>query len=335
MSVTRRTVLALGMLALVSTPLFAETPKSIGKIERLDPAINKLIPADSVIEVLADGFDWSEGPVWVPQGEYALFSDIPPNRIMKWKEGEGISIFMEPSGYTGKAPFTGKEPGTNGLALNAKGELTACCHGDRNLVKFVDGKRVVLADKYDGKRFNSPNDLVIHSSGDIYFTDPPYGLPKNFDDPGREQDWCGVYRLKKDGTVDLVTSKQTRPNGVGLSPDEKTLYVAQSDPQAATITRYPLNADGSVGEGTVFYDGTSQVGKVKGLPDGMAVDATGNIWATGPGGVLVFTPEGKQIGLLNTGEATANCTFGADGYLYITADMYFCRVKTNVSGIKK
>ncbi|WP_315851735.1 SMP-30/gluconolactonase/LRE family protein [Blastopirellula retiformator] len=319
---------------MLSASASAEAPKSIGKIERLDPAIDQLIPADSQIEVLADGFDWIEGPVWVPQGKYLLFSDIPPNKIMKWKEGEGVSVYLEPSGYTGKEPFTGKEPGTNGLALDPTGILTACCHGDRNLVKLFDGQRKVIADKYDGKRFNSPNDLVFHSSGDIYFTDPPYGLPKNFDDPGREQDWCGVYRLKKDGQVDLVTSQHTRPNGIALSPDEKTLYVAQSDPKAATITSYPVKADGTVGEGKLFYDGTSQVGKVKGLPDGMAIDAQGNVWATGPGGVLVFTPEGKQIGQLSTGEATSNCTFGADGYLYVTADRYLCRVKTNVSGKK-
>ncbi|EAQ77175.1 gluconolactonase (precursor) [Blastopirellula marina DSM 3645] len=322
------------MLAPILSPAAAETPKSIGKIERLDPAIDQLIPADAVIEVLADGFDWSEGPVWVPQGEYLLFSDIPPNRMMKWKAGEGASIFMEPSGYTGKTPFTGKEPGTNGLMLDADGNLIACCHGDRNLVKFVDGKRVVLADKYDGKRFNSPNDLTIHSSGDIYFTDPPYGLPKNFDDPTREQEWCGVYRLKKDGQVELVTSKQTRPNGIALSPDEKTLYVAQSDPAAATITQYPVNADGSVGEGKIFFDATNLVGEKPGLPDGMAIDAAGNIWATSPGGVYIFTPEGKQLGLLSTGEKTANCTFGDDGYLYLTADMYLCRVKTKTSGVK-
>ncbi|UUO06910.1 SMP-30/gluconolactonase/LRE family protein [Blastopirellula sp. J2-11] len=334
MSITRITFALLGMLALLISPVAAETPKSIGKIQRLDPAIDQLIPADAVIEVLADGFDWSEGPVWVPQGEYLLFSDIPPNRMMKWKAGEGVSVFMEPSGYTGKTPFTGKEPGTNGLVLDAAGNLTACCHGDRNLVKFVDGERIVLADKYDGKRLNSPNDLTIHSSGDIYFTDPPYGLPKNFDDPGRELPWCGVYRLKKDGQVELLTSKQTRPNGIALSPDEKTLYVAQSDPAAATITQYPVNADGSIGEGKILFDATDLVGKMPGLPDGMAIDASGNIWATSPGGVYIFTPAGKQLGLLNTGEKTANCTFGDDGYLYLTVDMYLCRVKTKTTSAK-
>ncbi|MFI4876397.1 MAG: SMP-30/gluconolactonase/LRE family protein [Blastopirellula sp. JB062] len=331
MSLFRVTFASLGVLALICSAASAETPKSIGKIQRLDPAIDKLIPADAVIEVLADGFDWSEGPVWVPQGEYLLFSDIPPNRIIKWKEGEGASVFMTPSGYTGDAPFAGKEPGTNGLILDADGNLTACCHGDRNIVKFVDGRRVVLADKYDGKRFNSPNDLVMHSNGDIYFTDPPYGLPKNFDDPSREQPWCGVYRLKKNGQVELVTNKLTRPNGVALSPDEKRMYVAQSDPKQATITQYPVHADGSVGEGTVFFDATDLVGKKPGLPDGMAIDAQGNVWATGPGGVLIFTPAGKQIGLLDTGVPTANCTFGDDGYLYVTADMYLCRVKTKTT----
>jgi gluconolactonase len=313
----------------------AAPPKSIGSIERTDPAFDKLVPKDATIEVLADGFEWSEGPVWVPKGEYVLFSDIPNNRINKWKAGAGISVFMEKSGYTGKEPFTGKEPGSNGLMLDSNGVLHMCCHGDRAIKRVeADGKIKVLADKYNGKRLNSPNDLIFANSGDLYFTDPPYGLPKQWDDEGRELDFCGVYRLAKDGKLTLLTDEMTRPNGIGFSPDQKTLYVAQSDPKAAIWKKFPVKEDGTLGKGEVFFDSTAWVGKQKGLPDGLAVDSSGNVWATGPGGVICFSPEGKVLGKLLTGEATANCKFGDDGStLYITADMYFCRVKTKAKGL--
>lgn len=315
----------------------AENPKSIGKIERLDPEFDKLVAPGATIEVLAGGFDWSEGPVWVKKEGYLLFSDIPPNKIMKWSPKDGLSVFKEKVGYTGEAPFTGTEPGTNGLMLDSKGLLTMCCHGDRVVKRMnADGKLEVIAKEYNGKRFNSPNDLIFKSNGDIYFTDPPYGLPKQYDDPARELDWCGVYRLSTDGKITLLTKEMTRPNGIGFSPDEKTLYVAQSDPAAAIWKAFPVKADGTLGESRQLHDATSLVGKdgFKGLPDGLAVDRDGRLWATGPGGVLVLTPEGKLLGRLNTGEATANCKFGDDGStLYITADMYLCRVKTNTKGL--
>ncbi|MBW3599240.1 MAG: SMP-30/gluconolactonase/LRE family protein [Planctomycetes bacterium] len=318
----------------------AEAPKTIGEIVRHDPAMDKLLPQDAKIEVLADGFDWSEGPVWVPSGAYLLFSDIPRNHIVKWKEGEGTSIFMERLGYTGKKPFAGPEPGTNGLMLDSEGRLVACCHGDRKVKRVEkDGSITVLAARYKGKRLNSPNDLVYHTSGNLYFTDPPYGLPQRENDPARELEWFGVYRLdppqegKKRGKLTLLTKEMTRPNGIALSPDEKTLYVAQSDPQAAIWKVFPVKEGGTLGESRLLNDATESVGKRPGLPDGMAVDQEGNIWATGPGGVYVFNPEGKLLGNLWTNERTANCTFGGDGStLYITADMYLCRVKTNVKG---
>lgn len=325
---------ALSALVLVCSSAFAETPKSIGSIERLDPAFDKLVPKDAVIEVLADGFEWSEGPVWSAAGKYLLFSDIPRNRINKWKSGAGISVFMERSGYTGEPKFTGEEPGSNGLAFDKQGRLHMCCHGDRAVKRVeADGKVTVLADKYNGKRLNSPNDLVFAKNGDIYFTDPPYGLPKQWDDAGRELDFCGVYRLSKDGKLTLLTDEMTRPNGIGFSPDQKTLYVAQSDPKAAIIKKFPVKEDGTLGKGEIFIDTTDLVGKQKGLPDGLAVDTSGNVWATGPGGVICISPHGKVLGKLLTGEATANCKFGDDGStLYITADMYLCRVKTNAKG---
>ncbi len=329
-------------LLVFSLPLAAQDdakkplPKTIGSIERLDPSFDKIVPADGEIEVLGGLFDWSEGPVWVEKGSYLLFSDIPPNRIMKWEAGKGVTLFAEAVGYSGDKPYTGKEPGTNGLALDSQGRLVMCCHGDRSIKRMTlpDGKPETIADKYDGKRFNSPNDLVYHSSGGLYFTDPPYGLPKGADDPARETEWFGVYRLGKDGKVTLLTKEMTRPNGIGFSPDEKTLYVAQSDPAAAVVKAFPVKEDGTLGESRVFFDATKWVKDRPGLPDGLAVDKEGRVWVTGPGGVYCITAEGKVLGRLNTGVPTANCKFGEDGStLFITADMYLAKVKTNTKGL--
>jgi gluconolactonase len=328
---------ALAVLTLMTNTNRAETPKTIGSIERLDPAFDKLVPADAKIEVLGSGFDWTEGVCWVKDGGFLVFSDIPPNKIFKWDAKSGVSLFMENVGYTGKEPFVSAtpEPGTNGLMLDARGRIVACCHGDRCIKRIEkDGKLTVLADKYDGKRFNSPNDCVYKSNGDLYFTDPPYGLPQREKDPTRELDWFGVYRLGTDGKVTLLTKEMTRPNGLGFSPDEKTLYVAQSDPAAAIWNAFPVNADGTLGKGRVLFDATKWAKEGRpGLPDGMAIDKQGHIWATGPGGIYCFTPEGKPLGRINTGERTANCKFGDDGQtLFIAADAYVCRVKTNVTG---
>lgn len=321
-------------LLVASVACAADEPKSIGEIVRFSPEFDKLVDPGATIEVLADGFDWSEGPVWIPKGEYVLFSDIPRNQIIKWKEGEGASVYKEKVGYSGDEPFTGSEPGTNGLMLDSKGRLFLCCHGDRCVKRMTrKGEFVTVASKYRKKRLNSPNDLVFHANGDLYFTDPPYGLPDRFDDPARELDFCGVYRLSG-RKMTLLTKEMTRPNGIAFSPDYKTMYVAQSDPEAAIWKSFPVKEDGTLGKGKLFYDATEAVEKLPGLPDGMAVDQSGNIWATGPGGVYVFNPDGKLLGRLSTGERTANCTFGDDGStLYITADMYFCKVKTNVKGI--
>lgn len=307
---------------------------TLGSIERLDPAFDKLVSEDARIEVLAQGFTWTEGPVWVPQdGGYLLFSDIPRNSVFKWKEDGGVSLFLCPSGYTGNT-FYGREPGCNGLVLDPQGRLVSCEHGDRRVsVLTKNGGKRTLVDSYQGKRLNSPNDAVYKSNGDLYFTDPPYGLPNRYEDPRRELDFCGVYRLSKDGHLTLLTDELTRPNGIGFAPDEKTLYVAQSDPEAAIWKAFPVKEDGTLGKSRILYDATHWVGQRPGLPDGMAVDKQGHIWATGPGGVLVFTPEGKLLGRLNTGQRTANCTFGEDGKtLFVTADAYLCRVRTRVTG---
>lgn len=325
---------AFGALLMPGLVSAEDEVRTIGSVERLDPKIDELIPKDAKIEVLADGFEWTEGPVWVADGEFVLFSDIPNNRIVKWKEGEGTNVYMQPSGYTGTEKFTGREPGTNGLVISPEGHLTMCAHGDRMVVQMIDGQRKVLAEKYDGKRLNSPNDLVYHSNGELYFTDPPYGLPKGFDDPGRELDWCGVYRITKEGEVELLTKVLDRPNGIAFSPDEKTLYVPQSDPKKAILMAFPVKEDGTLGEGKVLLDTTKWVGERPGLPDGMKVDTKGNLWMTGPGGVYVLNPEGKILGRIDTQNKTANCAFGPDGTLYMTVDKLFCRIKTNAKGTK-
>jgi len=302
----------------------------LGKIERLDPALDSLLDQGAIIEKLAVGFDWSEGPVWMP-GNYLLFSDVPMNAIFKWEPTNGVIIHISPSGYTGSTP-RGGEPGSNGLTRDKQGRLIACQHGDRRVARWEKDKFVTVADKYEGKRFNSPNDVVVKSNGDIYFTDPPYGLPKNIDDPTKEIPFQGVYRVAG-GKVTLLTDEITRPNGLAFSPDEKTLYVASSDPKKAIWMAYPIKDDGTLGAGRVFFDATAmQTGK-KGLPDGMKVDKEGNLWATGPGGIFIISPAGKHLGTLATGQATANCAWGDDGStLYITADMFLCRVKTKTKG---
>ncbi|HEY7158928.1 MAG TPA: SMP-30/gluconolactonase/LRE family protein [Gemmataceae bacterium] len=320
-----------------------KTVKTLGTIERLDPAFDKLIGPDAKLEVLATGHVWAEGPVWVPRdGGFVLFSDIPPNRIYKWQEGKGESIFMEPSGGTGKDAPTLNEPGSNGLLIDPEGRLVLMEHGDRRVSRLDkwDGKsKTTLADRYMGKRLNSPNDGVFKSNGDLYFTDPPYGRAlresKGGEEfPGRDLDFCGVYRLSKDGKLTLLTKEMSKPNGIAFSPDEKTLYVANSDPKRPIWMAFPVKDDGTLGEGKVFFDATKLAGKGRpGLPDGMKVDAKGNLFATGPGGVLVLTPEGKHLGTIATGVKTANCNWGGDGsVLYVTADKALTRIQTKTKG---
>jgi gluconolactonase len=326
---------------------FAEDAKpkeypTLGKVARFDPRMDKLVPKDARVEQLAEGFDWSEGPVWIKNGGFLLFSDIPRNSVVKWSEKEGISVFLKPSGYTGNTDY-GREPGCNGLALDLKGQLVCCEHGDRRLsVLTKGGGKRTLVDNYQGKRLNSPNDVVVKSNGDMYFTDPPYGLPKQQDDPSRELDFCGVYYLAKDGgpggqpysKLTLLTDKMTRPNGIALSPDEKILYVAQSDSNAPIIMAFDIKADGTVENGRTFFDATELKKKYsKGGPDGLKVDREGNLFATGPGGVMVVGKDAKLLGVIETGQATANCAWGDDGStLYICADMYLGRIRLTTKG---
>ena len=337
---TRRLVEACCVVALLSAGARGQEAASsaarptLGTIERFDPRLDKIIPPGAKVERIAGGYDWSEGPVWDRKGQFLLFSDVPQNVVYKWKDGLAApEVFLKPSGYTGKAP-RGGEPGSNGLVMDSQGRLVLCQHGDRRIARLEPDKSFkTLVDRYEGKRFNSPNDAVYHSDGSLFFTDPPYGLLGKNDDPAKEIPFNGVYRLAPDGKLTLLTKEMTYPNGIGLSPDENTLYVANSDPEKAVWMAFPLKDDGTIGPGHVFFDATRGVKTLKGLPDGLKVDRDGNLFATGPGGVLVFDPDGTHLGTLNTGEATANVGFGDDGStLYITADIYLGRLKTATKG---
>jgi len=306
--------------------------QTIGSIERYDTEIDQVIPENAVIQILAHGFDWSEGPLWISDGGYLIFSDIPPNKIYKWNSEDSITLYLEPSGYTGDTPRKG-EPGSNGLLLDPTGALILCQHGDRRIAKMnaplhsPQPAYITLSGHYEEKRLNSPNDACFHSNGDLYFTDPPYGLEGNVNDPEKELDFQGVYRLFQNGELQILIKDLSRPNGIAFSPDEKTLYVANSDPNYAIWMAYDINAEGTLNNARIFYDVTDKVGKEKGLPDGLKVNKRGYIFATGPGGVLVFNPGGKHLGTIKTTQATANCAFNEnENELYITADVYLLRV---------
>lgn len=309
------------------------TYPAMGKLEKIEPEFDSLIAPDAKLEKLAEGYDWSEGPVWIRDGAYLLFSDVPMNTVFRWKEGEGAKPFLKPSGYTG-ATARGGEPGSNGLTVDSEGRLVLCQHGDRRVSRLEKDRQFsVLAQFYQLRRLNSPNDLAFKSNGDLYFTDPPYGLERLNADPRKELTFNGVYRMKPSGEITLLTPNLTFPNGIAFSPDEKTLYVAISDPKRPVIVAYDVKPDGTIDNERVLFDAKSLMPGRKGLPDGLKVDQRGNLFATGPGGVLVISPEGRHLGTINTGEATANCAWGDDGsVLYITADMYLCRIQTKTKG---
>jgi gluconolactonase len=326
---------ASGLLAgmLVLTANAADSPYA--KLESLDKRFDALIAPDTRIEKIADDLKWSEGPVWDARSKTLLFSDIPRNRVMQWHSEKGVSVFLERSGYTGAEPFTGYEPGSNGLTFDPQGRLTLCQHGDRRVSRReADGAFVPIATHYDGKRFNSPNDLTYDSTGALYFTDPPYGLPRQFNDPGKELPFQGVYRVAKDGKVSLLTRELEAPNGLAFSHDYKTLYVANSQAHAPIWKAFPVNADGTLGKSRVFADASRFYQKGDGVPDGLKVDVQGNVFATGPGGVLVYSPDGILLGRILTGVPTANVAFGEDGStLFVTANHRVLRLRTQTRGM--
>jgi gluconolactonase len=315
-------------------PTQPKTYPTFGKVERLDPAIDALIPQGAQLEKLAGGFEWSEGPVWDGARQSLFFSDVPRNVIFQWKESMGTRDYLYPSGYTGSTPRAG-ELGSNGLTFDDQGRLIICQHGDRRVARLEkDGSFTTLARLWNLRRFNSPNDLVYDSKGNLYFTDPCYGLEGKGRDPLREIVFSGVYLLRPSGEVVLLKRDLTQPNGVAFSPDQKTLYVAVSDASKPHIMAYPVNDDGTLGGGALFFDATPlRTAGRAGSTDGLKVDVNGNVFSTGPGGVLVLSPEGRHLGTILTGEATANCAWGGDGsVLYITADMYLCRIQTSTKG---
>jgi len=312
------------------TKISSDLHQTVGSILRIDPSINSLIPEDAKIEILASGFDWSEGPLWLEDQQALIFSDVPANKIYRWSEEDSLSVFLEPSGYLGERKDK-REPGSNGLALDLDGKLLLCQHGLRQVGKLKSSLQnpkpeyETLAFEWEGKKMNSPNDLAVHSDGSIFFTDPPYGLDE-WDEKGL--DFQGVYRLKN-GEMTLQIDSLSRPNGIALSPDEKTLYIAQSDPAKARYYAYELDEAAEVLSGKILFDVTSMISpEQKGLPDGLKVHSSGVLFATGPGGVLIISPEGKHLGTIETGQATANCAFDAgEKYLYITADMHLMRIR--------
>ena len=313
--------------------------------ERLDSQLDGIVPHDAVWHRLADGFTWVEGPVWTRTGDL-MFADIPSNSIRRITPDGAVSIWLQPSGYRGTDAY-GKEPGTNGMTLDPQGRLTVAGHAARNVTRFESmdphGAVTVLADSYEGKKLNSPNDLVYAPDGSLYFTDPPYGLRTQSDtDTEKELKINGVYRLRnatshKPGAppdhaaLELLIGDLERPNGIAFSPDHKWLYVSNSEPRK--WMRYPMKPDGTVGPGTVFIDATGD--RRIGAPDGLKLDVKGNIYAGGPSGVWIISPEGKHLGTLLTDKATANLAWGgADGQtLYATTTDAVYSIHLNIKGM--
>ncbi|MCS4435801.1 SMP-30/gluconolactonase/LRE family protein [Aquiflexum gelatinilyticum] len=309
------------------------TMKANSSIEILDEAALSLINPDAQIEVISQGYAWTEGPLWLEKEQKLLFSDIPNNSIFQIDAKGETSLYLKPSGYTGDAA-RGGETGSNALILDPQGNLVLCQHGDRRMAKMnapLDQPKadfVSIVDNYQGKRLNSPNDAIYDKAGNLYFTDPPYGLEFNVDDPAKELDFQGIYCLKTDGELLLVDSI-SRPNGITFSPDQSKLIVANSDPEHAVWYQYDIVSAGVVENKKLFFDATSYVGKegYNGLPDGMKMHSSGNLFATGPGGVWLFDENGKALARIATGEATSNCAFSTDEKtLYITADNYVLKV---------
>ena len=306
-----------------------------GSIERLDARLDGIIAPGAQIEVLADSFSWSEGPVWIGGADgYVVFTDVPENKAWKWSEADGLSLYLDPSGYTGPER-EGSMEGANGLRLDAAENLVLCQHGDRRVARMlalVDhpaSQFETIAGDYQGMRFNSPNDLAYDEGGMLYFTDPPYGLQYGMHDTvNREIPFNGVYAVLEGNPVKLIDDQMSFPNGIALSPEGDRLYVANSDPSMAMWKVFDRQEDGSFGNGRVFLDVTDKQGEgYRGVPDGFRVMSTGELVATGPGGVWIIAPDATPLGIVKTGQPTANCELGADGYLYMTANHQLMRVK--------
>jgi len=318
-------------------------------VERLDSAAGAIVPDPAMLVKVATGYTWTEGPIAL-RDRSLLFAEIPSNTIRKVVPGQPAAIFLQPSGYLGSAPFRGREPGSNGMTLDPRGRLTVAGHGQRDVYRLDSlgdpaGHHTILADTYQGKRLNSPNDLVYRSDGSLYFTDPPYGLPmQNDSDPGKELKVNGVYRIPgavdqapgappKRNRLQLLISDLPRPNGIAFAPDEKFLYVSNTEPRKLWM-RYPVNPDGTLGPGTVFYDATSDTRK--GNPDGIKVDMAGDVYSAGPGGVWIFSPAGQHLATILVPEVVSNLNWGGpeSRTLYITASSSVYRIDLRVPGVR-
>jgi gluconolactonase len=317
------------------------------KVDRLDAAVDQIVPASATLEKIATGFTWTEGPIWIAN-DYLLFAEITSNSIRKWTPSAGVTVFMQPSGYQGTAPYGGPEPGSNGMTLDSQGRLTVAGHARRQVWRLESldphAQITVLADAYQGKKLNSPNDVVYKSDGSLYFTDPPYGLRTQSDhDPEKELTVNGVYRIpnavaQQPGAppdrahLQLLVKDLTRPNGIAFSPDEQFLYVNNSEPKKIWM-RYRVKADGTLSDPKLIYDATAD--PRPGAPDGMKVDQKGNLYSTGPGGVWIFSPEGKPLGTILIPEKSANLAWGGPDHktLYITASTSIYRVDLHIPGI--
>jgi gluconolactonase len=317
---------------LISTSCMAQTTyKTIGTLERYDEALDKIVSKDAKAEIITDGFLWAEGPCWIEKHKMLLFSDVRRNTVFKWTEAKGKEVYLTPSGYTGSVP-RGGEMGSNGLTLDNKGNLVLCQDGDRKMSRMdapldkPQAKFVTLADKWDGKKFNSPNDAVFNSKGELFFTDPPYGLVTGSDnDPAKEIKFNGVYKVKKNGEVILLLDSLTRPNGIAFFPGEKKILIANSDPQKPNWYIYDVDGD-KLKNGRIFYSAAGVRGA--GLPDGFRIDKKGNVYSAGPGGLHIFNKEGKLLGKLIVPGPTSNCSFSGDQKtLYITNNNQVLRLK--------
>lgn len=310
---------------------FSSSP--IGSIERFDNAMDAIISKNAIVEILADSFKWSEGPVWLEKQQMLLFSDIPSNAIFQWSAAGGKQLYLKPSGYTGAVP-RGGEMGSNALLLNNTGQLVLCQHGNRQMalmnspINHPSSDFSTIAGAYQGKKLNSPNDAVYRSNGDLFFTDPPYGLEKNMEDPLKELPFQGVYRVTPQGEVHLLTDSITRPNGIAFMPGENTLLVGNSDGDKPLIYAYSLDANGQLSNPHIFCDGAALPVPEKGGFDGIKVDRQGNVFASGPGGICIFNSKGKMIGRIKIPGRTSNCAFADnEKTLFITADNYLLRIK--------
>ncbi len=317
------------LFGVITTLTAQEKKETIGSVERINPEMDIYVPKGSEVEILARGFGWSEGPVWVDELNAVLFSDVPNNKAYRWDDKNGLSIFLDPSGFTGIVPAN-KKAGSNGLTLNPKNELVLAMHGDRRIAKLKNWEEKTfetIVNKYEGNLFNSPNDLVYAKNGDLYFTDPPYGLKGFNNDELKRLPYNGVYKLSYSGILSLVIDDLSIPNGIAISNDQKTLYVNISDREDMKIMAYDIISTG-VTNGRVFFDGNDLAKKDNGSFDGLKVHPSGTIFSTGPGGVLVIKPDGTHLGTIRTEESSANCAFDSNfKYLYMTSHMYLTRIK--------